>query len=91
MRTQTMTTDERLLREELAEVAAVAKGCAKREAQYYADCKDLLVALKRCRISLNLVADERFNPAGHRRIKDVTDIIDEALASARTASSTREA
>ena len=69
------------LLEELAEVTEVAKGCAKREAKYFADRKALLLALKRARIALNLVPanDARFNPANHAAIKKVTDIIDEAI------------
>jgi hypothetical protein len=67
---------------ELAEVSEVAKGCARREAQYFADRKNLLFALKRSRVALNLVPanDKRFDSTNHAAIKKATDIIDEALA-----------
>jgi hypothetical protein len=68
---------------EITELGEVAKGCAKREAQYFADRKELLLALKRSRIALNLVPanDKRFDPANYAAIKKVTDIIDALLSS----------
>lgn len=70
------------MRAEIAEIGEVAKGCAKREAQYFADRKELLLGLKRSRIALNLVPanDKRFDPASHAAIKKVTDIIDALLS-----------
>jgi hypothetical protein len=74
------------LRAELAQVTDVAKGCAKREQQYFERCKVLTLALKRARLALNRVPanDKRFDPANHAAIKMATDIIDAALASTAT-------
>jgi hypothetical protein len=79
---QQAATHHAELVEELAEATEVAKGCARRELQYFADRKELLLALKRSRIALNRVPtnDKRFSPANHAAIKVATDIIDEALA-----------